>query len=191
MTAPTTENANTNYDYGYGSGSGWNDVSSFCRGYPVTRDSLGNPTSYRDAISMTWSGRQMMNAKHPFRSSETAQYEYGADGLRLKKTYAGVTTTYEYANGQLLAEKRSNGIVLHYTYDSLGALSSLRYTAADGTTTTYYVRCNHAGDVEQIYHTDGTLAARYSYDAWGQTVRVKNANGVTITDANHIAFADC
>ena len=187
MTAPTTENANTNYDYGYGSGNGWNDVSSFCRGYPVTRDSLGNPTSYRDGISMTWSGRQMMSAKHPYRSSETAQYEYGADGLRLKKTYAGVTTTYEYANGQLLAEKRSNGIVLHYTYDSLGALSSLRYTAADGTTTTYYVRCNHAGDVEQLYHTDGTLAARYSYDAWGQTVRVKNANGVTITDANHIA----
>ena len=49
------------------------------------------------------------------------------------------------------------------------------------------MRCNHAGDVEQIYNTDGTLAARYYYDSWGLPVAVKNASGVTITDAAHIA----
>ena len=49
------------------------------------------------------------------------------------------------------------------------------------------MRCKHAGDVEQIYNTDGTLAARYYYDSWGLPVAVKNASGVTITDAAHIA----
>ena len=49
------------------------------------------------------------------------------------------------------------------------------------------MRCNHAGDVEQIYNTDGTLAARYYYDSWGLPVAVKNASGAAITDATHIA----
>ena len=185
MTGPTDSTPDTTYDYGYD--SNWKDAISFCRGYPIGRDGLGNPLNYRDMMSLSWTGRQLTSVTNPYRSSSAAVYEYGADGLRLKKTYEGVTTVYEYGGGQLLAESRSNGITLHYTYDALGALSSLRYTKADGTTTTYYVRCNHAGDVEQIYNTDGTLAARYYYDSWGLPVAVKNASGAAITDATHIA----
>ena len=47
------------------------------------------------------------------------------DGLRLEKTANGVTTEYQYVNGQLLGEKRSNGVILRYTYDALGVLSGM------------------------------------------------------------------
>lgn len=47
------------------------------------------------------------------------------DGLRLEKTAGGVTTQYQYVNGQLLGEKRSNGVILRYTYDALGVLSGM------------------------------------------------------------------
>ena len=109
------------------------------------------------------------------------------DGLRLEKTAGGVTTQYQYVNGQLLGEKRSNGVVLRYTYDALGVLSGIQYKNAAGVTTNYIVRCTLSGDVDQIYDTKGNLLARYIYDTWGSTLSVIDANGKAITDANHIA----
>lgn len=38
-----------------------------------------------------------------------------------------MTTQYQYVNGQLLGEKRSNGVVLRYTYDALGVSSGMGY----------------------------------------------------------------
>ena len=47
------------------------------------------------------------------------------DGLRLEKTADGITTEYQYVNGQLLGEKRSDGVILRYTYDALGVSSGM------------------------------------------------------------------
>ena len=52
-------------------------------------------------------------------------YKYDVDGLRFEKTACGVTTEYQYVNGQLFGEKRSNGVILRYTYDALGVLSGI------------------------------------------------------------------
>lgn len=90
-------------------------------------------------------------------------------------------------NGQLLGEKRSNGVVLRYTYDALGALSGIQYKNAAGVTTNYIVRCTLSGDVDQIYDTKGNLLARYIYDTWGNTLSVTDASGKAITDPLHIA----
>ena len=109
------------------------------------------------------------------------------DGLRLEKTAGGVTTEYQYVNGQLLGEKRSDGVVLRYTYDALGALSGIQYKNAAGVTTNYIVRCTLSGDVDQIFDTKGSLVARYIYDTWGNTLSVTDASGKAITDPLHIA----
>ena len=98
-----------------------------------------------------------------------------------------MTTQYQYVNGQLLGEKRSNGVILRYTYDALGVLSGIQYKNAAGVTTNYIVRCTLSGDVDQIYDTKGNLLARYIYDTWGSTLSVTDASGKAITDANHIA----
>ena len=39
-----------------------------------------------------------------------------------------------------------------------------------------------------ILSNSGTLLARYTYDPWGKLTSVKNASGVTITDASNIAL---
>ena len=107
--------------------------------------------------------------------------------MRLEKTAGGVTTQYQYVNGQLLGEKRSNGVILRYTYDALGVLSGIQYKNAAGVTTNYIVRCTLSGDVDQIFDTKGSLVARYIYDTWGNTLSVTDASGKAITDPLHIA----
>ena len=153
-------------------------------GQSITYDEIGNPLTYRDGMTMTWTGRQLTSLTQ---NGKTASYRYDADGLRLEKTAGGVTTQYQYVNGQLLGEKRSNGVILRYTYDALGALSGIQYTNGGGTWHNYIVRCTLSGDVDQIFSTSGKLVARYIYDTWGSTLSVIDSNGKAITDPLHIA----
>ena len=135
-------------------------------------------------MTMTWTGRQLRTLTQ---NGKQNTYKYDVDGLRLEKTAGGVTTQYQYVNGQLLGEKRSNGVVLRYTYDALGVLSGIQYKNAAGVTTNYIVRCTLSGDVDQIFDTKGSLVARYIYDTWGNTLSVTDASGKAITDPLHIA----
>ena len=135
-------------------------------------------------MTMTWTGRQLTTLTQ---NGKQNTYKYDVDGLRLEKTAGGVTTQYQYVNGQLLGEKRSNGVILRYTYDALGVLSGIQYKNAAGVTTNYIVRCTLSGDVDQIYDTKGNLLARYIYDTWGSTLSVTDASGKAITDPLHIA----
>ena len=73
-------------------------------------------------MTMTWTGRQLTTLTQ---NGKQNTYKYDVDGLRLEKTAGGVTTQYQYVNGQLLGEKRSNGVILRYTYDALGVLSGM------------------------------------------------------------------
>lgn len=68
-----------------------------------------------------------------------------------------------------------------------GALSSIQYKNANGTTADYYVRCTLSNDVEQIYDPNGNLLARYIYDTWGKTVMIVDGSGNEILTGNHIA----
>ena len=153
-------------------------------GQSITYDEIGNPLTYRDGMTMTWTGRQLTTLTQ---NGKQNTYKYDVDGLRLEKTAGGVTTQYQYVNGQLLGEKRSNGVILRYTYDALGVLSGIQYKNAAGVTTNYIVRCTLSGDVDQIYDTKGNLLARYIYDTWGNTLSVTDASGKAITDPLHIA----
>lgn len=169
--------------YGYAQ-TGWKDLMTSYNGQSITYDEIGNPLTYRDGMTMTWTGRQLTTLTQ---NGKQNTYKYDVDGLRLEKTAGGVTTQYQYVNGQLLGEKRSNGVILRYTYDALGALSGIQYKNTAGVTTNYIVRCTLSGDVDQIYDTKGSLVARYIYDTWGNTLSVTDASGKAITDPLHIA----
>ena len=169
--------------YGYAQ-TGWKDLMTSYNGQSITYDEIGNPLTYRDGMTMTWTGRQLTTLTQ---NGKQNTYKYDVDGLRLEKTAGGVTTQYQYVNGQLLGEKRSDGVILRYTYDALGVLSGIQYTNGGGTWHNYIVRCTLSGDVDQIFSTSGKLVARYIYDTWGNTLSVTDASGKAITDANHIA----
>lgn len=183
---PTPVPAARTIQYGYAQ-TGWKDLMTSYNGQSITYDEIGNPLTYRDGMTMTWTGRQLTTLTQ---NGKQNTYKYDVDGLRLEKTAGGVTTQYQYVNGQLLGEKRSNGVVLRYTYDALGALSGIQYKNAAGVTTNYIVRCTLSGDVDQIYDTKGNLLARYIYDTWGQTTAILDANGNEIADQNNIAVVN-
>ena len=64
----------------------------------------------------------------------------------------------------------------------------MRYKAnANDTGTYYYYALNSRGDVVGIYTASGSLLVVYEYDAWGNILSVKNANGVNIANPNSIA----
>ena len=180
---PTPVPAARTIQYGYAQ-TGWKDLMTSYNGQSITYDEIGNPLTYRDGMTMTWTGRQLTTLTQ---NGKQNTYKYDVDGLRLEKTAGGVTTQYQYVNGQLLGEKRSNGVILRYTYDALGVLSGIQYKNAAGVTTNYIVRCTLSGDVDQIYDTKGNLLARYIYDTWGDTLSVTDASGKAITDPLHIA----
>ena len=46
---------------------------------------------------------------------------------------------------------------------------------------------NSRGDIEELRHLNGSLIARYKYDAWGNT-KVLDANNVEITNSSSIAL---
>ena len=53
--------------------------------------------------------------------------------------------------------------------------------------THYYFLKNLQGDVVALVNMQGDIAARYTYDAWGDIVSVTDENGNAITDQNHVA----
>ena len=105
-------------------------------GQSITYDEIGNPLTYRDGMTMTWMGRQLTTLTQ---NGKQNTYKYDVDGLRLEKTAGGVTTQYQYVNGQLLGEKRSNGVILRYTYDALGVLSGILITAIQRSTQMFHM----------------------------------------------------
>ena len=168
------------YTYTYGNNE-WDDLLTEYNGQTITYDAIGNPLSYR-GYTMTWDGRQLATLSGNGISS--ASYRYDADGLRVSKTVNGSKTDYHYVNGLLMHEKRSD-IDVYYTYNSSGNLSSIRYRYPNLTTDSYYlVVCNSRGDVSDIYAPDGTLRARYTYDAWGNIISIKDGDGNPVSPNN-------
>ncbi|NLJ31216.1 MAG: RHS repeat protein [Clostridiales bacterium] len=78
---------NSTISYGYGDAD-WKDLMTSCNGRSITYDAIGNPLTYRDGMTMTWQrGRQLASLQ---KGSTAVNYGYGEDGLRTKKTVAGL-----------------------------------------------------------------------------------------------------
>lgn len=164
-----------NYTYD----SVWRDKLISYGNNDITYDEIGNPETYRDGMSFTWQGRQMKSANL---NGTAVTYTYDADGLRTTKQVGSTLYEYEYVGGQLVYEKRGD-IRFYYRYDALGQLASIKRINAAGTTYTVYAVTNSRGDIEELRHLNGSLIARYTYDTWGNTISIVDANGNEITSS--------
>ncbi len=164
-------------DYSYD--STWKDKLTSYNGQNIFYDAIGNPVTYRDGMSFEWQGRQMTSANL---NGTAVTYTYDADGLRTTKQVGSTLYEYEYVGGQLVYEKRGD-IRFYYRYDSLGQLASIKRINAAGTTYTVYAVTNSRGDIEELRHLNGSLIARYTYDTWGNTLSIVDANGNEITSS--------
>lgn len=87
------------------------------------------------------------------------------------------------AGGRLNSEVRNGGIYythhIFYSYDARG-ICGIEYCGTE-----YYFQKNLQGDVVRIVDGDGSLVARYVYDAWGNH-KVLNADGTENTSETFI-----
>ena len=131
----------------------------------ITYDSIGNPLNM-DGWTLSWSGRRLTSMT---KGNDAISFGYDAEGRRISKTVNGAKTRYFYIGDTVVGEESAANGKIAYIYDDAGRISALRRTI-NGTTTTYHLLTNSRGDVEAIYLSDGTLIARYIYDAYGNEI---------------------
>ena len=146
--------------YAYGN-SQWVDRLTEFNGEEFDYDQIGNPLSYYNGYSytFTWNGRELATAT---KGSTSVSYKYGADGLRTQKTVGSTVYNYYYADGLLIRQTWGTNY-MDFLYDESGSPYSFIYNG-----TQYYYIKNLQGDVMRIVDTSGTVVANYFYDAWGK-----------------------
>ena len=180
-----------NYSYG---DSQWSDLLTAFDGETITYDTIGNPLTYRDGMSMLWqNGKEL---KRISKDNTTINFQYDPNGVRTKKTVNVVTNgslnatnvEYVYEENKLIQMKYANSI-LDFSYDSSGEVISVAYrSSASAIPQYYYYGLNSHGDVIALYNSSGNVAALYEYDAYGKVVSVTNSTGTAISNPSHIAM---
>ena len=155
--------------YTYGN-SQWLDRLTAFNGVSITYDAIGNPLSYYNGSSytFTWNGRELAKA---VKGGVMTTYKYGADGLRTQKTVGSTVYNYYYADGRLVRQTWGSNY-MDFLYDESGNAYSFVYNG----TQYYYVR-NLQGDVVKILNTSGGVVASYTYDTWGKVTNSGNVVG--------------
>ena len=80
-------------EYTYGN-STWLDKLTVFDGNTITYDASGNPLTYNNGSSYTFTWDTARNLTSVYHGGVTTSYKYNADGLRTEQQYG--TTTYKY-----------------------------------------------------------------------------------------------
>ena len=177
-----TKNGTTIKSYTYGD-SEWKDLLTAYNGQPITYDNIGNPLTYYDGSTFTWSdGRKLTGIT---KGTDTISYTYDSNGLRASKTVNGTTTEYYWLDGTLYAEKTGNRYI-YFHYDDNGI--AYGFTVNDGTSTDYYYIHNLQGDVIGIVDNNGTKVVEYTYDEWGKILATTGSLATTIGELNPFRY---
>ena len=175
----------------------WPDQLTKYGNYNISYDAIGNPTSYRDGITMQWqNGREMYSflkkrSDNSIDMSVTSQYD--SNGQRTQKTSYGslnpspATTTYYYDGTRLVYEKRdrSSGSDenIWYYYDASGDVVGFELNNVE-----YYYVKNLQGDVVQIVDKNNTVVVEYTYEPFGGLASMTGSLKDTVGVANPIRY---
>jgi RHS repeat-associated protein len=129
----------------------------------ITYDSIGNPLTYRNGISFSWTnGRELASY---IKSGVTTNYTYNDSGIRTSKKIGNNAETNYYLNGSSIVRQVTGDKILDFFYDENGNL----YGFKEAGDMYYYVR-NGQSDIIGILDSTGLLIASYVYDSWGNLV---------------------
>ena len=149
-------------------------------GQSLLYDAIGNPLSYRNGLSFTWSnGRELATV---INNSVNGSFTYNDSGIRTSKTYNGVITSY-LLNGSSIVRQTQGESILDFFYDENGNL----YGFQKGTSTYYYLR-NGQNDIVGILDSNGIQVVSYTYDAWGNPLSVTGSLATTIGVENPFRY---
>lgn len=166
--------------YSYGYTDSWGDLLTSYRGVSFTYDEIGNPLTYYNGSSYTFTWENGRRLKTASVGSNTLTFTYNHDGIRTSKTVNGVVHNYTVSGSLILTEEWGTNLVV-YLYDANGAPIGMRYrtsSMAEGVFYTFWFEKNAQGDVVAVYNETGTKVLSYTYDAWGnKTTTVHNSSG--------------
>ena len=153
----------------YGYNDSWGDLLTSYNGVTISYDAIGNPLSYYNGKSYTFTwknGRQLATAVV---NGNTLSFNYNDEGIRTSKTVNGVVHTYHLSGSDIIAEEWGNNLIV-YLYDADGSPMGMQYRTslmAKGVFYTFWFEKNPQGDIVAIYNSSGTKVVSYTYDAWG------------------------
>ena len=178
-----TKNGTTIKSYTYGD-TEWKDLLTAYNGQTITYDNIGNPLTYYNGSTFTWSdGRKLTGVT---KGTDNISYTYDSNGLRTTKTVNGTVTEYYWLDGTLYAEKTGNQYI-YFHYDDNGI--AYGFTVVNGTTTAdYYYIHNLQGDVIGILDSTGTKVVEYTYDEWGKILATTGTLATTIGELNPFRY---
>jgi RHS repeat-associated protein len=167
-------------NYGYDAANRLTSVNGQVYGYDQNGNLLddGNKTYTWDADGRLTEVRKKAD------NSLIAQYEYDADGRRVKSVVNGVVTNFHYDGASIRVLYETDGagaLTTLYTYSDDGLLFSMTKVGQG----TYYYHYNAHGDVVQLTDQNGNVAAGYTYDAWGN---ILSSTG-TMAESNPYRYA--
>lgn len=176
---PSTLQSEKTYVYG---DTEWKDKLTSYNGTTITYDAMGNPLTYRDGMSFEWkNGRRLSKIT---KGSTAVDMAYDTNGMRLYKYDGNYLTNYYYDSKNNLIGLDKAGSTLFFYYDNNGTPTAFKNNGI-----MYYYVKNLQGDVIKILKQDGTVAATYTYDAWGKILSVKDGSNVNVPSSNgfHVA----
>ena len=139
-----------------------------CNNNDFSYDDFGNPTTYKNK-TLNWdNGNRLVKF-------DNLEFDYDGFGKRIRKG----STYFTYDTSKNLVLMNKSGKSLEFIYDDHGLLGIKTPNKQ------YILRKNAQGDITHIFNLEGTLVARYEYDAWGNHI-VLDENGNEITNLDHI-----
>lgn len=142
----------------------WKDKLVKWNGVAMTYDASGNMLT-KGNTKYTWT---LGNALASVSNGKNIQYSYDHAGHRIRKVVDGAVTQMCYAGDLLVSERTGSEKTLWYRYDSSGNVIALTYESE-----IYMYLRNAQNDIIGLLDKDGKVVVRYTYDSWGQVVKIE------------------
>ena len=183
----TSSDGEETHEYSYGN-SEWRDLLTAYDGLEISYDGCGNPVSYYDGSTFTWTqGRRLAG----YANGDTdISYTYDMAGVRSSKTVNGTEYRFTTLSG-LVTRQEWDGNSIDFVYDENNQPLAMKYN-----NTLYYYILNVQGDVIALADQNGNLIAKYTYDPWGKLLKVtpngwleeQNAYYLKVAEANPLRY---
>jgi RHS repeat-associated protein len=138
---------------------------------PITYnyDANGNMTS-RNGVTQTWTSGNLPATLAT--STSTTQVSYAPDRSRWKQVanYVSGQETTLYIGGLLEKQTMPSPLPVRWKHripTPSGEVQYVRYGDINNTSETFYLPSDHAGSVDAVLNSAGTVLVRTSFDAWG------------------------